>query len=279
MCISNRFSNLEIGRNLSYVAQLPCRQNHFRFSLKVLGNSKWPPMPSTITWVKSWKIFSFPAKVCDFPLISSCSTFWVMHSVCLTVPQIFGAAIMSASPWTFLFSCWAPQFLLLLRWLALTQSWPLMHPGHRVLLRLYDITTSYIVHYDKILLVPWCWWCFIKEFDVPPTLLKKLRGSIWQWAQIKDSLHAPCRALPYPVRRPYKKLLWSDWNAHCPVKLLPVLPAWNIQLNLFPVVCFGKVNVGLPCTIWNNNYAYSPPTAWSQALFSSYGLTVTLMCR
>lgn len=96
---------------------------------------------------------SFPAKICAFHPIGSGSPLRVRHTVPLTSYSV-EAAVMSSCSQTFLFPYQAPQFLLLfLRWLVLKLhlSWPLMHPGHQVLLKLCDIITDCIIQHDEIL--------------------------------------------------------------------------------------------------------------------------------
>lgn len=194
---------------------------------------------------------------------------------------------MSSHLQSFSFPCQVPQFLLpLLRYLVLKLllSW-LFSEGVQVIRSSWSCMISLqivLTVFDELLFVTchlvmlrqgvWCASCSPE----------KLRGSVCQWAQTKDSMHDSSRA-PMSPSGGHTESCSGEWlrAACCLVELLPVLPAWDIGLSFVPVVLFGQINVGLPCTpSRNSDSAYSLPNGRvilpspclrpSQALFRSY---------
>lgn len=144
---------------------------------------------------------------------------------------------------TVLLPCQAFQFLfLLLRWLVLKLllSW-LFSGCIQVLLKLYGIITHFIIHCDEILLVTWHLVMLRQGVWCASYSPEKLKGSICQWAQIKDHMHDLSRPPSHPQEAIQKAAPRSDWE------LLATL--WSFHLCFLPR---SYSSAFLWCALWQN---------------------------
>lgn len=192
---------------------------------------------------------------------------------------------MSSYPQTFSFPCQAPQFLLShLRWLIfkLLLSWPFGEHPLKIVWHCYRcLYMMYIAWYTMMRVT-----CRRPRDNASSRGLMgflvswKLKGSICQWAQVKDSVHNASRGTTTSIRRPYRKRF-------CGVEVLVAFQSFILWFlpwrysSASPLLCFfGKINIAFPCAPSHNSdstcsppnsiMACSGPMRLAQAFFSSY---------